>query len=229
MDSLFYLRRLVEADTEGYRLKELSKDKYEVQKPNGESYILQKQGSRFTCTCTGFKYRGKCKHLELVASKIPKRYPRKVIDDMMPELHEMFDSIGEWQIVGSYRRRKSDFKDIDLLIVADPAQFSKCLDVLRQDPDYEYVMAGPDIIRGKYHGYLFDLNRVSRDVYGPMLLYRTGSKEENLRMRGLAKSKGWKLNEKGLFDENGNRLDDNSEASIYAALGLQYKEPWQRN
>jgi hypothetical protein len=37
-----------------------------VQGSTGKSYTLTEQGKSWTCTCSGFSFRGKCKHLESV-------------------------------------------------------------------------------------------------------------------------------------------------------------------
>ena len=56
------------------------------------------------------------------------------------------------------------------------------------------------------------------------LLYFTGSKEHNVRLRGIAKKKGWKLNEYGLF-EGEKLIPCRDEAEIFRALGLSYIPP----
>lgn len=41
----------------------------EVKGSNGNSYFVTKQGSRSICTCPGFQFRGKCRHI-LEAEKV---------------------------------------------------------------------------------------------------------------------------------------------------------------
>jgi hypothetical protein len=36
-----------------------------VQGSNGKEYFIEKVGARYTCTCPGFVFRNKCKHIEL--------------------------------------------------------------------------------------------------------------------------------------------------------------------
>ncbi len=34
----------------------------------GDKYIVEKDGSMYTCTCSGFKFRGECRHIKEVQS-----------------------------------------------------------------------------------------------------------------------------------------------------------------
>lgn len=36
----------------------------------GSNYIVEKDGSVYTCTCAGFKFRGACRHIEEVANGV---------------------------------------------------------------------------------------------------------------------------------------------------------------
>jgi len=69
-----------------------------------------------------------------------------------------------------------------------------------------------------------DLRVVTRQEFPYALVYFTGSKEHNVRLRGIAKKKGWKLNEYGIFDGD-NLVTCKSEEEIYRALGLPYIPP----
>jgi len=44
--------------------EEPKKDLVEVQGSNGKVYYLEKVGSKYTCTCPGFTFRQKCKHVD---------------------------------------------------------------------------------------------------------------------------------------------------------------------
>jgi len=75
-----------------------------------------------------------------------------------------------------------------------------------------------------------DLYFATAETWATLLLIRTGSKENNIRLATLAKRRGWHLaaNGDGLFDEKGRRVAGDSEESIYKALVLPYQEPWER-
>ena len=224
-----YESRLDESDKDEYTVKEVKKGtKFDILKNGEKTYEIEKKKSRFVCTCPGFKYRGKCRHLDLITDFLPKRHPRQVITDLIPEMKKMFDGIGDWEIVGSYRRGLKDSKDIDVLITCSSSDFQKALKALESYPDYKHTLSGNDIIRGEVLGIDFDLTRVNRDEYVTYLLYRTGPKELNIAMRGLAKSKGMKLNEHGLYDKDGNKIDCKTESDVFKALGLKYQSPDKR-
>lgn len=43
---------------------EPKKDSIIIKGSNGKEYIVEKVGSKYTCTCPGFVFRHKCKHVE---------------------------------------------------------------------------------------------------------------------------------------------------------------------
>ena len=140
----------------------------------------------------------------------------------------MFKDYPTWEIVGSYRRGVKDFKDIDILVETDKSSFKDIEKILQEDPEYKRTMAGPDIIRGTYHGYDFDVSRVEPGEWGSYLLYRTGSADFNIKLRGWLKAKGMKLNEHGVFDKEGNLLANKTEKDMFDAMGLPYIKPEER-
>ena len=65
--------------------------------------------------------------------------------------------------------------------------------------------------------------------YAFALLYFTGSKDFNVKMRERAKQLGYRLNEKGLTDENSEKVKNlKSEKDIFKFLKINYVEPDQR-
>lgn len=78
-----------------------------------------------------------------------------------------------------------------------------------------------------------DLRIVPAEAYGAALLYFTGSKDHNVRLREIAIKKGMRLNEYGLFrgteerpQASGTRPEASaSEEEVYAALGLPFIPP----
>ena len=76
-----------------------------------------------------------------------------------------------------------------------------------------------------------DIRYVSYKSYYPALLYFTGSGEYNKKMRGVAESLGYLLNEYGLYKLDGNKkklINVKSEKDIFDKLGMEYLEPEKR-
>jgi DNA polymerase/3'-5' exonuclease PolX len=65
-----------------------------------------------------------------------------------------------------------------------------------------------------------------------MLLYATGSKQFNIRMRGIAKRMGYVLNQYGLYklpiNPNSTPLPVNSEKDFFKILEIPYIPPPNR-
>jgi DNA polymerase (family 10) len=75
-------------------------------------------------------------------------------------------------------------------------------------------------------GMQVDLRVVDPDQYGAALLYFTGSKAHNIRLRQLALERDWTLNEYALSEiESGKVVASRTEEDIYDALGLAFIEP----
>ena len=137
------------------------------------------------------------------------------------------------EYAGSLRRGRETIGDIDLLAVSD-------------DPDAlaEAFTTGPDVIKilaqGKTkcsvrleRGVQIDLRIIEDSAFGAALMYFTGSKEHNVELRERAIKAGQRLNEYGLFPDDGGEgtpqsrgikpVASRTEEDIYQALEL----PWQ--
>lgn len=53
-----------EPDEKYFPKEEVKKDLITVQGSNGKEYYLEKVGGKYTCTCPGFVFRHKCKHVD---------------------------------------------------------------------------------------------------------------------------------------------------------------------
>lgn len=133
------------------------------------------------------------------------------------------------QIAGSLRRWKETIGDLDFLCTSN--QPEKVITHFTQFPYVERVLAS-----GKTKasvllntGLQCDLRVVDPQSHGAALLYFTGSKEHNVRLRELARKKGYTLNEYGLFRINQKKNDkpiaSRTEKDMYRALGLPWIPP----
>jgi DNA polymerase (family 10) len=128
-------------------------------------------------------------------------------------------TVDQVAIAGSLRRCRDTVGDLDLLVTAADgaavcAHFTAYPDV-REVREAGATRASVVLASGLQ----VDLRVVAGESFGAALLYFTGSKAHNIRLRTLALERGLKLNEYGLF-EGKRRLAGRSEREVYAALGL---------
>lgn len=177
------------------------------------------------CDCTGYQYRGTCVHSKLVAEKVvrPGRVHRVAAEPIIREVAKWFQPVLLWsELAGSYRRGKPDLKDVDVVAIGD----AHAVAATAKEKGCEMGPCGRTIVRFTYKGLKFDFLFVDdQDCLGAALLYRTGPAELNIRMRGEAKRRGWKLNEKGLFNVERTKVAGETERSVFEALGFRYVEP----
>ncbi|MFZ5641758.1 MAG: DNA polymerase/3'-5' exonuclease PolX [Bacillota bacterium] len=127
---------------------------------------------------------------------------------------------------GSTRRMKETIGDIDLVAAAeDPAAI---IEVFVQHPQVRLILARGDTKASiiTLMGLQVDLIVVYPDQFWSALHHFTGSREHNVRLREMARHKGLKINEYGVFRVTDNEpLPVTGEADIYRHLGLDYIPP----
>ena len=140
-------------------------------------------------------------------------------------------------IVGSYRRKTRFSKDIDVMVVSDDKDIlEKIIKILIKDYEIIPYIIGTDkvsfIIASKNKKYYkIDMFRTSFANKWAMLLYSTGPRNHNIKMRAIAKKKGLLLNQQGLYDRKTKKLINKnvkSEKYFFNKLGLEYKTPEER-
>lgn len=128
----------------------------------------------------------------------------------------------EW--AGSLRRMKENIGDIDIL-AAGP-DHEKIIRAFTHLPEVKEVLASGEtkasIIAER--GLRIDLRVVEEDSYGAALQYFTGSKGHNIHLRGIARTKGIKINEYGVF-KGDKKIGGKEEKDIYRSLGMEWIEP----
>ncbi len=133
-------------------------------------------------------------------------------------------AIRQMEFAGSYRRGKDTVGDLDLLVVADrPAE---AMDRFATYPEVGDVLARGETkmsVRLEF-GFQVDLRVVPAESFGAALQYFTGSKAHNVELRGMARQKGLKINEYGVF-RGDERVAGRSEEEVYAAVGLPWIPP----
>ena len=130
---------------------------------------------------------------------------------------------------GSLRRMAETIGDVDLLVASDrPGRV--------MDAFVGYGMVDRVIAKGETKssivttaGLQIDLRVIDRDAWGAGMIYFTGSKAHNIRIREMAVRAKLKLNEYGLFRaKTGKLLAAETEEAVYERLGLPYIEPTMR-
>jgi len=155
-------------------------------------------------------------------------FARTAADRMVTHLRETAN-VGEISVCGSLRRWKETIGDIDLLVASDNA--SPIMAAFTSAPNVERILAQGDTKSSVIveRGLQIDLRVVPAAAWGAALLYFTGSKEHNVRLRGFALRKKLLLNEYGLYrvgeEKTGTPVASRTEEDIYAALGMDWIPP----
>jgi len=138
------------------------------------------------------------------------------------------------ETVGSIRRRKPTVGDIDILITADDKYRMKIMEHFASLPEVKEVLVkGPKktsvIIQTENIKTQVDLRVFEDDEIGAALQYFTGSKQHNVHLRLIAKEKGLKINEYGVYKVDTNeKIAGETEESVYKAVGLDWIPPEMR-
>ena len=128
------------------------------------------------------------------------------------------------QIVGSIRRRKTECRDIDLVLLAKPEQLWNF--TLKLKRISKSIVDGKQVKRVIYKGEQFDLYFATPETWGALILIRTGSAQHNIKLSMIAQKKGMKLTHSGLM-KNG-EIIASTEEGIFEALDLNYVKPEER-
>ena len=149
----------------------------------------------------------------------------KIADGFLKEL-KVLKEVNKIAVAGSLRRMKETVRDVDILVTSKRPK--KVMDTFCSCGDVRGVVA-KGITKSSVlskEGVQVDVRVVDSDSYGAALLYFTGSKNHNIKLRTLATRKGLKINEYGVFStKSKKRLASKSEKEIYKLLNMQYIEP----
>jgi len=159
---------------------------------------------------------------------------RFLIGLILPFVRQIINQLKELSRVdkismaGSARRMKETVGDIDILATSN--QPDKVIDFFVKMSGIAKVWAkGPTKSSVRFStGFDCDLRVVKKESFGAALQYFTGSKDHNILIRKIAKKKGLKLNEYGLF-KGKKKIAGKNEKEVYQAIGLSYIEPELRN
>jgi len=174
------------------------------------------------------------------------RFPISTVEAAANEIAEHIKKVGKAvesvTPAGSLRRGRETVGDLDLLVTMAPASAKSKgrQDAARQeviDEVAKHILTYPRIEQVLAHGenkvsftlssgLQVDVRLLEKENFGAALLYFTGSKEHNVRLRGRANDMGWTLNEYDLATLKGEkRVAGRTEEEIYEKLKLQFVPP----
>ena len=183
---------------------------------------------------------------------------RMGIGDAMPVAESLVGQlrkvpgVRQAEYAGSLRRRRETVGDVDLICaVKDQKEGQAIADAFVKFPEVARILGqGPTKASVLTAGGLqVDLRIIAEEHFGAALMYFTGSKEHNVKLRGRALEQGMTLNEWGLYKvtidkpdrekvRSGGRVEKQTaqapsakpqaartEIEVYEALGLAYVPP----
>lgn len=152
-------------------------------------------------------------------------------EDIVAQLKRL-PEVKQAELAGSLRRKKETIGDIDILVSCAEKNRKKIVDFFTGEALARRVLAKGDTkasIIQKNSGRQVDLRIVNENDWGAALQYFTGSKEHNVHLRTIARDKGYKISEYGIFTiKNERRVAGKTEEEIYKTLGFQIMPPEMR-
>lgn len=166
-------------------------------------------------------------HIELAKQKKERMllgYALPIAEELKNRLENELNVITKIEVAGSLRRMKPTIGDIDILVIS--TNHGKVADFFTSMNDVKEVLG-----KGKtklsvilMNDLRADLRLIEEDSYGSALLYFTGSKDHNIKLRTKALEKDYKLSEYGLFKEN-KQIAGKTEKEVYSKLKMEFIPP----
>jgi DNA polymerase (family 10) len=163
-----------------------------------------------------------------------------IADEFVKRLREL-PGVVQAEAAGSLRRRRETVGDLDMVCsIRNESAAQAISDAFVKFPEVKRILAhGTAKASIATAEVQVDLRIVPLANFGATLLHFTGSKEHNVRLRGLAQSKKMTLNEWGLYKladyEKSEKkpgeapsvkpVASKTEADVYEKLGLEWIDP----
>ena len=178
--------------------------------------------------------------LRLQQGRFLRHEAAELVDPVLRRL-EGAPGVQRLEVAGSFRRGRETVGDVDILalVEGDP---EPVMERFTSAPGVERVTMSGET-RGSVvlkSGLPLDLRILPEESYGAALHYFTGSKEHNVEIRKLARDRGLKVSEYGVFrvekgeegkkkeDEHpksGDRVGGATEEEVFEAVGLPWIPP----
>jgi DNA polymerase (family 10) len=187
---------------------------------------------------------------ELVSGRIEFAVAWEIAQGILKQVSAFTGAI-QVEVCGSLRRRRPTIKDCDIVVSAEANHHAGIHEAFRA--------LGARFSSGEVKTTIYverfattlqcDIWTVEPWWFGAALNYATGSKEHNVHLRAMAKRRGMRIDEKGIFrmlsypegrmvakvdglyhegEKVAERLGGEKETDIYEVLGIPYVEPKDR-
>ena len=155
--------------------------------------------------------------------RMPLSTAMRVADEFAVSLKKL-PEVKNISTAGSLRRQKETVRDIDILVIS--RQPEKIMNAFTSLPAVKEVLAKGETkssVRTE-DDIQVDCRVVEEKSFGAALIYFTGSKNFNIKIRQLAIKNGLKVNEYGVF--KGERfVCGKTEEEVFKIIGMPYIEP----
>ncbi|MEW6609624.1 MAG: DNA polymerase/3'-5' exonuclease PolX [bacterium] len=146
-----------------------------------------------------------------------------LVEELITELQKL-PEVSKISPAGSLRRLKETIGDIDILVTGKNGR--KIIDYFVHLPQVKDILAAGET-KGSIiteDGIQVDVRVVEEESFGAALQYFTGSKAHNIKLREMAKKKGLKINEYGVF-KGEKKIGGKNEEDVYLSLDLPWIPP----
>lgn len=131
------------------------------------------------------------------------------------------------EIVGSIRRKEKHPEDIDIVLI--PKNKNQIEEFVKNKLKGKFLQGGEHESTWKIKNIKVELYYTNEKEWGAELLAYSSKKGAGIGLRIIAKKKGFKLTQHGLFNrKNGKMIAGKTEKEIYSTLKRPYKKPEER-
>lgn len=206
-----------------------------LEKIPGVGKAIKEVIEQFVTTGTSEKIK---KLIDMLPDEDFERFDASVCKRKVTQLLKPLSEAGiDWGFAGSMRRGLKTVKDVDVIVCLHDEEKERAIVQqtienagLKADVRNGQEKIGVSIpIHSQGRSFVLDLNFTTPNERGAMYLYFTGPKVFNIKQRSKAKRMGLRLNQKGLFDSDGNCIASKTEEEIFDALNWKYLEPKDRS
>jgi DNA polymerase (family 10) len=130
------------------------------------------------------------------------------------------------EVVGSIRRKEKNPVDIDIVLIPKGKEKKEIIEKSLRKKG-KFLQGGEHKSRWRIEGVNVELYYTIEDSWGATLLAYSSKFGAGIGLRVVARRKGFKLNQYGLF-KGKKKIAGRTEEQIYHALGRKWKAPEER-